>query len=108
MVEDARGEGDLGMQGVGGDDAPAQGEMGQEFLGHGNLVRFVADPHLHERLLRRVRGHREQLRGRLRGGTRATHDFAIERDGFAIAQGTRLLDPTCQRPFDMDHREPGQ
>ena len=36
VVEDALRQGGLGMQGVGGDDASAHGEMGQEFLGHGD------------------------------------------------------------------------
>ncbi len=58
-IENAPRQGGLRMQGVGGDDPAASGEMGQELLGHGNLVRFVADTHLHERFLGGVRGHRE-------------------------------------------------
>jgi len=81
MIEDARGQGGLGMQGVGGDDAPAQGEMGQELLGHGDLVGFVADAHLHQRFLGGVRRDGEHLGRRLRPRAGATHDLAIEREG---------------------------
>jgi len=108
VVENALRQSGLGVQGVGGDDPPAQGKMGEEFLGYGDFIGLVADTHLHECFLGRVRGDGEQLRGRLRRRAGAAHDFAIKREGFTIAQRTRLLHPTRQRPLDMRHRQARQ
>jgi len=56
LVQDRLSQGGLGLQGVGGDDPAAQGQRGQEVLGHGDLVGLVVHAHLDQRLVRGVGG----------------------------------------------------
>jgi len=108
VVKQELGQRGLGVQGIGGHHAAAQGHVGQQLLEHGNLVGFVVHAHRHEGFVGIVRGNGEQVGRRLGFRPRAAHGLAVPRQRRAVALRARLLHPAGQGPLHVGHRQTRQ
>jgi len=108
VIQDHLGERSLRMQGVGGDDAAAQGQVREEGLRQGDLVGLVVDAHLRQRFLGVVGGRREQVGGRLGDGHGAAHHLAVEGEQLTVARRPRLAHPGGQHPLQLRDGEAGE
>ena len=98
----------VGMQGVSRVDARMQRQAGQERLGNGDFVGFLADTHLQQRFLTVMGTERQQMGTFVLGGGSSTHRLAVQGDGFLIAVGATGIDPGSQHQLDVTHTQARQ
>lgn len=94
-------QGDLGLHGIGGGDAPCDGHAGQQDVGDGTLGGLLLHAPGHEHVLALVRAEGQQMRGPLLAGVGSARGRAISSHWVVVAGVHRAPKPLGEHPCEL-------